>query len=63
MSTGYIRELGLTCKCGGRIRFKDWRTRGEFRYEAFCMDCKARDPNGYRTIKLAQVGAKEFFKA
>jgi hypothetical protein len=56
-----LRTSPIHCVCGGLIAIKDWRKRGEFRYEAYCPACLSCDPNGYSTIENTVAGAKLYF--
>jgi hypothetical protein len=55
------RDTDIRCKCGGQIAVKDWKTRGEWRYEAFCRECGSCDPNGYGSMKATLEGAAKYF--
>lgn len=61
----YLLEItGLTCKCGGALRVKDWHFKGvrEGRYEIYCLVCGDCDPNGWDRQDQILEGARDFFE-
>lgn len=54
-TTGCEQLKGVKCDCGGEVWFENLFKRGlasrEFAWEAFCIECKSCDADGYRTRK------------
>lgn len=56
-------ETGVTCRCGGTVRVKDWHKQAnrEFRFESYCASCLKCDPNGWPTLAKAIEEAAGYF--
>jgi hypothetical protein len=67
---GLYRIVGAVCGCGGDLYLERYNTDGtpisndpKFRWETFCLECKACDPNGWATIKECLASCEEYFNA
>ena len=53
---------GCLCKCGGSLAVHDYGRKTQFRYEVFCRDCSACDPNGWGTQAEVIAKSPEYFR-
>lgn len=55
--------VGVLChSCGGEVRIERCGS-GEFLWEAFCVECKACDSNGWPSLKVAVQETPPFWRA